>query len=279
MREYALRVVLCVVATTARGRPSAMSAECRGILDDAGLAWLAEPFDCSAMKTSSLPLILGSGVGDTGTRSVAAAVDAFVPTCHRHSVPLAILKAAAPDDLRGFGVAGAWFDTPLATVFPRLACAFPDYKVVHTTRADYHRDFGDRRGKCSAELARKRRAFKFGEQTYGDTVLGRCLEFGAVCPAAAEARAAFLNAEADVRAIVPPDRLLVMNLSEGLFWEPLARFLGADVPAAAATRTRGGARGAPLGHSHDFFCHAADGRNLTARSFHAAPSRGEGRAP
>jgi hypothetical protein len=41
--------------------------------------------------------------------------------------------------------------------------------------------------------------------------------------------------EADVKASVPADRLLVFRASEG--WEPLCRFLGKPVPATGYPRT------------------------------------------
>ena len=45
-----------------------------------------------------------------------------------------------PTDVGIFAQFGprAFFDTPMATLWPRLACAFPNYKLVHTTRSDYH---------------------------------------------------------------------------------------------------------------------------------------------
>ena len=48
--------------------------------------------------------------------------------------------------------ARAYFDTPLAHIWPRLACAFPRYRVVHTTRTKYGRNFGAHHCKACVEI-------------------------------------------------------------------------------------------------------------------------------
>ena len=98
--------------------------------------WLLEPFTCSArMKTSPTEMVLGTGLGDTGTRSVAAAVDALgIPTCHRTYTTADLLLNSTRYDFSAFERTGAraYFDTPMAFLWPRLACAYPNYKIVHT---------------------------------------------------------------------------------------------------------------------------------------------------
>ena len=110
---------------------------CTTLLKEKKLDWLLEPFTCThAVKTSPVALVLGTGLGDTGTRSVAKAVDALgVPTCHRSGATIKALEASNRRDMTPFASSGAWFDTPVASVWRRVACSFPNYKVVHTTRA------------------------------------------------------------------------------------------------------------------------------------------------
>ena len=120
------------------------------------LDWLLEPFTCSArMKTSPTEMVLGTGLGDTGTRSVAAAVDALgIPSCHRTYTTADLLLNSTRYDFSAFERTGAraYFDTPMAFLWPRLACAFPNYKIVHTTRLHYSRHYsGD---KCDGRGAR-----------------------------------------------------------------------------------------------------------------------------
>jgi hypothetical protein len=123
--------------------------ECDSLLRAHGMHHLLKPFTCSPdMKVSEMEMVLGSGLGATGTRSVAAAVDALgIPTCHKFDkyVELLNLTRNDPTDVGIFAQFGprAFFDTPMATLWPRLACAFPNYKIVHTTRADYHRNYDE----------------------------------------------------------------------------------------------------------------------------------------
>ena len=87
------------------------------------------------MRTSQTQLVLGTGLGATGTRSVAAAVDALgIPTCHRFITTADLLLNSTRHDFSAFERFGprAYFDTPLAHIWPRLACAFPRYRVVHS---------------------------------------------------------------------------------------------------------------------------------------------------
>ena len=51
---------------------AAMTKECRAVLSENNLDWLLEPFTCSArMRTSQTQLVLGTGLGATGTYCAA----------------------------------------------------------------------------------------------------------------------------------------------------------------------------------------------------------------
>ena len=119
----------------------------------------------------------GSGLGATGTRSVAAAVDALgIPTCHKFDkyVELLNLTRNDPTDVGIFAQFGprAFFDTPMATLWPRLACAFPNYKLIHTTRAYYHRHYDE--AYCAQERKWKTKACRgrIGSATTREQVKG-----------------------------------------------------------------------------------------------------------
>ena len=176
MRRVVLIVVLAGAAATKRHRRlGSMTDECRAVLRDNDLDWLLEPFTCSArMKTSPTEMVLGTGLGDTGTRSVAAAVDALgIPTCHRTYTTADLLLNSTRYDFSAFERAGAraYFDTPMAFLWPRLACAFPNYKIVHTTRVHYSRHFGG--DHCDGRGARKYER---------EESIVRCLDYGTYCP-------------------------------------------------------------------------------------------------
>ena len=115
-----------------------VSPECEPILAKAGLAWLTKPFKCSAGNHSTKPIVVGTGLGDTGnfraerplmnrgavaaatwtfrgesrasgTHSVAAAVEALgFQSCHRWKINLELLRLSRPDDLRPFASADAY---------------------------------------------------------------------------------------------------------------------------------------------------------------------------
>ena len=257
-----------------------VSDECRLLLFDAGLSWLIRPFTCSsAMKTSYVEMVIGTGLGDTGTRSVASVVDALgVPTCHQVSETINVLKKSTVNDMSAFKASRAWFDTPVGTIWrrlapgrddggsftlscfairdvpdrrvsrchkltrfmPRLACAFPNHKIIHTTRYPYKRDFTTNAAQyCDST----KRSIK-------NLVLSRCIEYGRTCPNLADGLAAFDEVAESLAVYSSPERVHVMNLSTGFRLYPLSKFL--HRPPGKDTR------GFP--HSTEFFCHKVDAK-------------------
>ena len=233
------------------------SKECHKLLGAVDLEWLIEPFKCSSItRMPSVEMIFGTGVGDTGTRSVATAVDQLgYPTCHRTYETYLALKQSTRHDMSPFASSRAWFDTPMASIWPRLACAFPDHKIVHTTRAGYHRDYvsGNSRwrGKfCGPWTTEKEQARQ---------VL-RCVEYGTTCPTLADALAVFERVAAAL-APLPPERVFVMNLTAGFDLGKLARFLGRAVPPEMT--------GIP--HSTEYFCNKVDKPKHEHEHEHSGP--------
>ena len=107
--------------------PHNTSKECVYMLSKHKLDWLLEPFTCTKkMKTSSKVLILGTGLGATGTRSVASAVDKLgFPACHSFHNVVLLLQQSKPNDLTAFRHGSSFFDTPMGYIFPRLLCSLP----------------------------------------------------------------------------------------------------------------------------------------------------------
>mmetsp|Transcript_14473 Transcript_14473/g.44687 ORF Transcript_14473/g.44687 Transcript_14473/m.44687 type:complete len:320 (+) Transcript_14473:119-1078(+) len=233
-----------------------VSPECEPILAKAGLAWLTKPFKCSAGNHSTKPIVVGTGLGDTGTHSVAAAVEALgFQSCHRWKINLELLRLSRPDDLRPFASADAYFDSPMAALLPRLACAFPNLRAVHTTRAVYVRDYTHaRRPERIAQLAAQgdQHATKcdLARPYLQQNFIARCIEYGSPCPTQAVASAAFEASHARL-AFLPAAQVLVMNLSapHGFDRGRLATFLRGNASALGnpdefiprATKRNGGA--------------------------------------
>ena len=109
----------------------AVSPECKPILAKANLTWLTKKFKCSDGKRSTKPIVVGTGLGDTGTHSVAAAVEALgFQSCHRWKINLELLRLSRPDDLRPFARADAY--SFAARTLRRLVAATPRPRRGHS---------------------------------------------------------------------------------------------------------------------------------------------------
>jgi len=188
--------------------------------------------------------VIGAGFGRTGTMSLKAALEALDcgPCYHmaevfKHLDHVPTWEAAArgePVDwtslMAGWGASVDW---PACTFYAELMAAFPEAKVLLSTR-DPARWYES----CRETIYRPDTLFplrlllNYSPRTRAVMRMGRTIiwqgTFGGRFLDRERAIAAYeAHVEAVLRA-VPPDRLLVYEVSQG--WEPLCRFLGVPVP-------------------------------------------------
>lgn len=185
--------------------------------------------------------IIGSGFGRTGTRSLKDAIETlgFGPCHHMAEVFAnpeqvnhwqAVAEGRSVDLDEVFAGYRSQIDWPGAHLWREAVLAFPEAKVIHSVRpADkWWSSFSRTIGKLLVHyrtiplpphmVTMTKAAEDFiGQQTFG----GKWLDKDT-------AIAAFHRREAEVRATVPADRLLVFDVADG--WEPLCAFLGRPVP-------------------------------------------------
>lgn len=185
--------------------------------------------------------VIGSGFGRTGTSSLKQALEELgLSPCHHMEEVFAnpeqvdqwvAYSRKQPVDLAEvFAGYRAQVDWPGSHVWRELAQIFPDARVVHSTRpadkwwASFSRTIGKlmthyRNIDLPPHIAAMMDAGEelIGQQTFSGGWTDR--------DAAIDA---FHRREAEVRAAIPADRLLVFDVAQG--WEPLCAFLGKPVP-------------------------------------------------
>jgi hypothetical protein len=190
--------------------------------------------------------VIGSGFGRTGTMSTKLALEqlGFGP-CH-HMVE--VLGSPAQPPFWAARVAGTPMDWPAvfagynsqvdfpgAAVWPELAEAFPDAKVIHTERPEeeWWASYSATIGKFFALGDRlPLPPHVEGIRTIMNQLFIQRL-FGGL--ERETSIAAYRRNNALVRATIPAERLLVFTPADG--WAPLCRFLGVPVPAGDFPRT------------------------------------------
>ena len=178
--------------------------------------------------------VIGAGFGRTGTHSMKQALEMLgLGPCHHMAEVLAnpeqlakwreIAAGATPDwddVLMGYGSAIDW---PSAFYWRELSRHYPEAKVLLTVRSpeSWYKSF-------SSTILEA-----IGPDSSPD-FFGHRIIRNAVFDGRPEDRehaiAAFNRNSEDVRATIPPSRLLVYQVGDG--WEPLCRFLGRPVPQA-----------------------------------------------
>ncbi|MDE2334252.1 MAG: hypothetical protein KGK10_06900 [Rhodospirillales bacterium] len=190
--------------------------------------------------------IIGSGFGRTGTQALKLALNelGFGP-CHHMDQMLgnpamlapwqAVARGETPDWAAMFPGYVSQVDWPGAALWPELAAAFPDAKVIHTERPeeDWWRSFSATIGsllphRADAPDAHRRAVLEMAH----DLIVPRSL--GGLPITKERAIAAYRRNNAAVRAAIAPERLLVFYA--GLGWEPLCTFLGVAVPSTPFPR-------------------------------------------
>jgi hypothetical protein len=190
--------------------------------------------------------VIGSGFGRTGTMSTKIALEqlGFGP-CH-HMVEVmgnpdqpahwAALAEGRPVDWTAvFEGYASQVDFPGAAVWPALVEAFPDAMVIHTERpedewwASYSKTIGKFFAlRESLPLPPPIAAiFATMDKVVVQDVFGGLDRERSI--------AAYRRNNAQVRATLPADRLLVFTPSDG--WGPLCDFLGVPVPATDFPRS------------------------------------------
>lgn len=180
--------------------------------------------------------VIGAGLGRTGTLSLKLALEQLgLGRCHHMMEVFAapaqidVWRRAARGEatdwealLDGFGAAVDW---PSAEFYAQLAQAYPDAKVILTTR-DPESWFRSTQATIFAPSDFKAAPPGFGEMIAA--VIGA--KFDGRLDDRDHCIAVYERHNAKVRATIPADRLLEYQAGQG--WEPLCAFLGLPVPEA-----------------------------------------------
>jgi hypothetical protein len=189
--------------------------------------------------------VFSAGFGRTGTLSLKLALEEIgLGPCHHMKevvengeaqIPLwNEAYAGRPDFEAIYGGYGAAVDWPTAAYWRELAAAYPEARVILSTRSA--ESWCDSFAETILTILMAPEKWPAGAQSWlemvTDVVIKRSLG-GKV--GRDDMIATFEAHEAAVKAAIPPDRLLVFEVREG--WEPLCRFLDRPVPDLPFPRT------------------------------------------
>ncbi|MEM9303016.1 MAG: sulfotransferase family protein [Pseudomonadota bacterium] len=169
--------------------------------------------------------VLGVGLSRTGTVSLTKALARLgYETCHFHrgfsrSFPYHRVGAF---DFRAVMQCEAATDLPTALFYREFLLAWPGLRCVLTVRDE---------DAWWTSIERHFRRFAVHQESEApERWHARMLAYGSVVPHEALYRKRFREHNAAVRAHVPPDQLLEMDITAGEGWEVLCRFLGKPRP-------------------------------------------------
>jgi hypothetical protein len=186
--------------------------------------------------------VIGAGFGRTGTKSMKGALEllGFAPCHHmaevganRDQLPYWQTAAAGePVDWNAvFARYRAAVDWPSCNFWRELAALWPEAKVILTVRPEekWWKSFCD-----TIKVTMDVREFQPDPYRRGVATMAHQLiskrTFHAPLHDKQAALAAYRRRSEEVKAEIPPERLLVFDVAEG--WGPLCRFLRVPVPAA-----------------------------------------------
>ena len=185
--------------------------------------------------------VIGSGFGRTGTMSLKIALEhlGFGP-CHHmeevmdHPDQLDHWRAAAKGETVNwdevFNGYRSTVDWPGAHYWRQLAAAYPDARVIHTTRpAD---DWWASYSKTILMVLSEAGSGDVNHEMRTIPEMAHAIvaeqTFGSKCDDKIAALNAFDKRAKDVVSSISPDRLLLFEVTDG--WEPLCDFLDVPVP-------------------------------------------------
>lgn len=190
--------------------------------------------------------IVGAGLGRTGTLTLKIALEhlGFAP-CHHmtevliHPEQMAFWRRAGDGEMvdwdEVFSAYLASVDWPGAHFYKQLADHYPDAKVILTVR-DPKRWFDS----ASETIFKVMQSGVMSEgkppedpSRFAEIIIEKNTFHGDFSEA--NAIATFERHNDEVRRLIPPERLLVYEVTQG--WQPLCAFLGLPVPDAPFPRT------------------------------------------
>ncbi len=192
--------------------------------------------------------IIGSGFGRTGTMSLKRALEELgYGPCHHmeevfahpeqvaHWQALAAGRPVKWDEV--FAGYNSQVDWPGAHVWRETAAAYPKAKVIHTMRPEelWWQSFSTTIAKLMDEYKNIPLPPHGRDMLDAFMVFAAPKTFGGRHADKDAAIAAYRRRADEVRAAIPPERLLVFDVADG--WEPLCRFLGHKVPKTPFPKT------------------------------------------
>jgi Sulfotransferase domain len=191
--------------------------------------------------------IVGSGFGRTGTMSLKRALEqlAFGPCHHMEELLLhseqihfwqGIVAGRTMNWEEVFAGYNSQVDWPGAHVWQDLAAAYPQAKVIQTVRPEKHwwKSFSQTIAALLTSDQQMAPPPHIVALTQMATEMISTQTFGGSMTDKEVALAAYRRRTDEVRAAIPPGRLLVFDVAEG--WQPLCRFLEVAVPSTPFPR-------------------------------------------
>jgi hypothetical protein len=189
--------------------------------------------------------VIGAGIGRTGTLSLKLALEqiGYGPCYHmaevfknvQAHVPLwqAACEENANWDRLFYGYRSA-VDFPVAAFYKELTAHCPDAKVILTVRDSSEVWVKSMMATIAPAMrGQPKEEFLAWRRMVNAAIHDRF--FGGEMDTEAQLRSRYERHNEEVERVIPKERLLVYNVSEG--WEPLCRFLNVPIPAEAFPRT------------------------------------------